>query len=151
MATESEREGGKNIAYAILNSFVIYVSGKSPPRDDEWDAYMTFVEEGGMLDGVARSYLIVTDGGSPTISQQKVMHERIQRALDAAPRSLKAAIVTPSTFARGTGNALNNWSPIFKVFEPAQMADVYTYLGIPPAYRQEIETLVEALRATLRP
>jgi hypothetical protein len=58
----------KNIAYAILNAFVIYVGGKSPPRDDEWAAYMDFVEEGGMLEGVARSYLIITDGGSPSIA-----------------------------------------------------------------------------------
>lgn len=141
----------KNIAFATLNSYVVYVGGKRPPRDDEWMHYLDALEQAGMIDGVARRYLIITDGGSPTLAQQKIMHERIHRALAASPGSLKAALVTPSTFARGVGVALTQQSPIFKLFRPEEMPDVYAYLGIPPAFVKQIERLVESLRATLTP
>lgn len=141
----------KNIAYAILNSYVIYVGGRRPPRDDEWLELFDFVDQSGMTEGVARRCLLISDGGSPSLAQQKLMLERIQRPLEVAPGSIKAAIVTPSTFARGVALALSQLSPIFKTFRPDEMAQAYVYLGITPAFAEQIERVVQSLRATLTP
>jgi hypothetical protein len=141
----------KNIAFATLNSYVIYVGGRRPPRDDEWIELFDFVEQSGMTDGVARRCLTISEGGSPSLAQQKIMFERIHRTLEMAPGYIKVAIVTPSTFARGVGLALSLLSPSFKVFRPDEMAQAYAYLGITPAFAGEIERIVQSLRATLTP
>jgi hypothetical protein len=92
----------KNFAYGRVDRFVVVVHGDEPPTDEVWKEYIEYTFSGAVARDVVR-HLVVTEGASPTSAQRKLLQEKTADFLDADPMSVRAAIVTTSTFARGIG------------------------------------------------
>jgi hypothetical protein len=139
----------KNFAYGRVDRFVVVVHGDEPPTDDVWKEYMDYTFSGANARDVVR-HLVVTEGASPTSAQRKLLQERTADFLDADPMSVRAAIVTTSTFARGIVTAIGWIVDAPKAFAPDKLEDAMRYLGIPMNYYEPIKTMVATLQGELR-
>jgi hypothetical protein len=139
----------KNFAYGRVDRFVVVVHGEEPPTDEVWEEYIKYTFQGAAARDVVR-HLVVTEGASPTSAQRKLLQERTAEFLDADPMSVRAAIVTPSTFARGIVTAISWIVDAPKAFSPDKLEDAMDHLGIPRDHYAEIKKMVTQLQAELK-
>jgi hypothetical protein len=140
----------RNMAFGVVNAYVVVVHNEHAPTDEEWAEYVQLNGSLGTDHGVTTHYLIVTDGGSPSAAQRKVLFDVIGPILKKHPTVMRCAVITSSTFTRGIVSAMHIIHPSLRAFSPADLGSAYTYLGIPPAYVREIEALIASLKARLR-
>lgn len=138
----------KNFAYGRVDRFVIVVHGEDPPTDDVWREYLDYTFNGATVKDVVR-HLVVTRGASPTSAQRKLLQERASVLLDEHPSSVRAAIVTPSTFARGVVAAISWIIDAPRAFAPDKLPDAMSYLDIPMEYYPQIQGMVKTLQGAL--
>jgi hypothetical protein len=139
----------RNFAYGRVDRFVVVVHGTEPPTDEVWREYIEGTFQGAAARDVVR-HLVVTEGASPTSAQRKILQEKIAEFLDADPMSVRAAIITPSTFARGIVTAISWIVDAPKAFAPEKLEDAMQYLGIPLNHVAEIRDMVNELRTELK-
>lgn len=140
----------KNMAFGIIDVFVVVVHNDQTPSDDDWRAWVEWNHKNVVEKGLIGRYLIVSEGGAPTAAQRKMLHETMAPPLKKDPAWIKTAVVTPSTFVRGVMTAMSWLDPIFRAFSPQDIASAYKYLGIPPDYHPGIERMIASLRAEIR-
>jgi hypothetical protein len=138
----------KNFAYGRVDRFVVVVHGEDPPTDDVWKEYLDYTFNGATAKDVVR-HLVVTRGASPTSAQRKLLQERASVLLDENPISVRAAIVTPSTFARGVVAAISWIIDAPRAFAPDKLPDAMSYLDIPMEYYTQIQSMVKTLQGAL--
>jgi hypothetical protein len=139
----------KNFAYARVDRFVVVVQGDEPWSDDVWKEYIDYTFKDANARDVVR-HLVVTEGASPTSSQRKLLQERTADFLDADPMSVRAAVVTSSTFARGIVTAIGWIVDAPRAFAPDKLEDAMRYLGVPMNHYEPIKTMVQTLQQELR-
>lgn len=139
-----------NFAYGRVEQFLVVVHGDAPPSDEVWEEYLKFTFENKTSKDIVR-HLVVTQGASPTAAQRRLLQERAALLLDENPVSVRAAIVTPSTFARGIVTAISWIIDAPRAFAPEKLADALKYLDIPaehlPAIRDMVTKLEQELNA----
>ena len=140
----------RNMAVGKVNAFVVVVHNKRSPKDEEWHEYLQVGYGMGVDHGTLARYLVLTDGGAPTLKQQRILSDTLSPVLRQHPSALRVAIVTPSTFAYGVVTALSILRMNLRAFTPQDMHGAYEYLGIPPAYFGDVEALIKSLRTQLR-
>jgi hypothetical protein len=138
----------KNFAYGRLDRFVIVVHGDDPPTDDVWKEYLDYTFNGATAKDIVR-HLVVTRGASPTSAQRRLLQERASVLLDEHPTSVRAAIITPSTFARGVVAAISWIIDAPRAFAPDRLADAMSYLDVPMEYYTEIQNMLKTLQRAL--
>jgi hypothetical protein len=138
----------KNFAYGRVEQFLVVVHGAEPPTDEVWEEYLKFTFENKTSKDIVR-HLVITQGASPTSTQQKLLEERASVLLDANPVSVRAAIVTPSSFARGIVTAISWIIDAPRAFAPDKLADAMKYLDIPLEHYEAIEGMVRKLQQEL--
>jgi hypothetical protein len=138
----------KNLAYGRVDRFVVVVHGKEPPTDEEWNEYLDFTFKGAAAKDVVR-HLVVTEGAAPSSAQRRELQERASECLDQDPMSVRAAIITPSTFVRGVVTAMSWIVDTNRAFAPDKLDDAMKYLGIPLEHFAEIEKMVRTLQGEL--
>jgi hypothetical protein len=139
----------KNFAYGRVDRFVVVVHGDEPPTDEVWKEYIEYTFSGAVARDVVR-HLVVTEGASPTSAQRKLLQEKTADFLDADPMSVRAAIVTSSTFARGIVTAIGWIVDAPRAFSPDKIEDAMKYLGIPMNYYEPIKKMVGTLQSELQ-
>lgn len=139
----------RNFAYGRVDRFVVVVHGDEPPTDEVWKEYIDYTFSGAAARDVVR-HLVVTEGASPTSAQRKLLQERTADFLDADPMSVRAAVVTSSTFARGIVTAIGWIVDAPRAFAPDKLEDAMRYLGIPMNHYEPIKAMVTTLQSELR-
>jgi hypothetical protein len=137
----------KNLGVGKVNAFVVVVHNDRAPSDEEWQAYIDFTVRH-FERGMHVRFLITTTGGAPTVSQQKkIIDWAISHSKD--PDAVRSAVVSSSTYARGTVQVVHQRGPNVRSFPPDNMAGALAFLGVPPAYHKQIAELEASLRAQL--
>jgi hypothetical protein len=138
-----------NFAYGRVDRFIIVVHGETAPTDEVWKEYLDYTFNHATSRDIVR-HLVMTRGASPTSSQRKALQERAAVLLDENPISVRAAIVTPSTFARGIVTAISWIIDAPRAFAPDKIRDAMTYLDIPMEHFDGIQAMVKSLEDALR-
>lgn len=138
-----------NFAYGRVDKFLVVVHGDAQPSDEEWEEYLKFTFENKTSKDIVR-HLVVTKGPSPTAAQRKLLEERASVLLDENPVSVRAAIVTPSTFARGIVTAISWIIDAPRAFAPEKLSDALKYLDIPEEHLPAIRGMVAKLEQELQ-
>src|SRR5687768_2000767 len=131
--------GVRNMAFGVVNAYVILVHNKHAPKDEEWDEYVQFNRERGLEYGLPSGFLIVSDGGTPTPEQRKALHDAITPIRGKQAAGMKIAIVTQATFVQGIVRAMHTINAAFqaRAFSPGDTRGACAYLQVPPSYLQE--------------
>ena len=138
-----------NFAYGRVDRFIIVVHGETAPTDEVWKEYLDYTFNHATSRDIVR-HLVITRGASPTSSQRKLHQERAAVLLDENPISVRAAIITPSTYARGIVTAISWIIDAPRAFAPKQLEDAMKYLDIPKEHLASIQTMVDTLEDALR-
>jgi hypothetical protein len=120
------------------------VLGFETPTNRDWQRWMDLLE-GALRENVTILRLIVTDGGGPTASQRAAL-ERI-----SSEAQTRAALITPSTLARGIFTAVSWFHPknTMAAFRPGQLDEALRFLGVGAEKKAELDRIIAELRADL--
>ncbi len=136
----------KTIKWGEVQGCIVLVHGVAAPTDDEWTAYLDFLQVYLRPNPTHPRFLVVTAGGTPSPTQRKRMEALSGRMLYAS----RVAIVTGSTFARGVVTAFSLVSPGYKAFDPKAIDKAFEFLEQPPSRAETIKRLVESWQSELR-
>jgi hypothetical protein len=135
------------LAYELVgNCFVLAVS-KESPGDDEWNAYITFVQSH-LKKGMLPVALIASAGGGPTAAQRARLNDMTKKA--GLVNTLKAAVLTDSLLVRGMATALAWIVPGYRAFPPAEIGAALEFLGVSGAASAQVKLLVPKLQDKLK-
>lgn len=140
----------KNMAVGNVGSFTVLVHNKCTPRDDEWDRYLELALRNAGPGATVRS-LVVTYGGTPTITQQRRMLDLLAQRFENTPVITISAVISHSTFVQGTVTAMGWHYPGIRAFSPDKREEAFAYMGVPRAYFDDVHKLIDALKAELDP
>jgi hypothetical protein len=138
-----------HFAYGRVDQFLVVVHGDVPPTDEVWEEYLKFTFENKTSKDIVR-HLVITQGASPTAAQRRLLQERAAVLLDENPVSVRAAIVTPSTFARGIVTAISWIIDAPRAFAPEKLSEALKYLDIPEEHLTAIRGMVTKLDEELK-
>lgn len=123
------RVGGvKTLLFERLADLVLLVHGESEPTDEEWDGYVSMLQDTSRAHGAIR-LLVLTDGAGPNVTQRKRISE--------FEGDLSTTVVTRSRVARGIVTAIGWLGANIKAFPPEQIGDAFRYLDITDEAEQE--------------
>ncbi len=115
----------KTLAYGNIGHCVLFVAGKHPLDDREWDGYVQFLGET-LVPGSNPVCLVLTEGAGPTATQRQRLNEVIAPVF----REFKTAVITSSHIARGILTAMSWIYPVYHVFSPGEIDAALRFLGI---------------------
>lgn len=134
----------KTLAFGKAAGCIVFVSGKYPLDNSEWDAYARFLRAE-LVPDANNSGLIFTEGAGPTASQRQLLNE----VLAPVVHNLKAAVMTSSALARGILTAMSWIYPVYQAFSPTETDEAIHFLGLPQHAAPEVKQLLYKLRAEL--
>lgn len=114
--------------------------GLEDPHPDDWKEYVEALRES--TKSLAATLLVVTDGPGPSAVQRDMLKEM-------APGSLRTAVVTGSSVARGIVTLLSWFHDSIRAYAPAEIDRAFDYLTVADSERPLILKTVAALRAQL--
>jgi hypothetical protein len=134
----------KTLAFGKAGDCIVFVSGKEPLDNREWDAYARFLQVE-LVPGARTSCLIFTEGSGPTAAQRQLLNE----VLAPVVHNAKAAVMTSSVLARGIVTAMSWIYPVYKAFSPTETDEAIHFLGLAQQATPEIKQLLHKLRMEL--
>lgn len=134
----------KTLAFGKVAGCIVFVSGKYPLDNGEWDAYARFLRAE-LVPHAHNSGLIFTEGSGPTASQRQLLNE----VLAPVVHNLKAAVMTSSALARGIVTAMSWIYPVYKAFSPSETDEAIQFLGVPQHSAPAVKQLLHKLRLEL--
>ena len=129
-----------NIAHEWISECFVAVRGKGSPTPAEWEEYLAGIARG-LQEGRPARCLVLTQGSSPTPAQRVGLAERI---VTVEP-SLRVAVLTSSTFARGVVDALSTAHPGYRTFAPSALDEALDYLGVRVSAAADVKTTLDRL------
>lgn len=134
----------KTISWTFMNGIFVSVHSDIPPSDEEWDTQIAECVQAAQA-GELRAGFVMTEGrGGPNALQRGRLEEQ------AVLQKLPVAIITRSLFIRGVVTALRWLNKEMGAFQPSEIHQAFSYLGIEdPAERAEIRHTAARLRRRL--
>jgi hypothetical protein len=132
----------RNLVYESTPDCLVVVRGRETPTDEEWRGYLRLIERT-IAETVPARALVITLGGSPTPQQRMQLND----VLAPVEATVRVAVLTASTYARGVVSVLSAENPGYRVFSPAEMDAALTYLGVRPSLTPALLEVVDRLRA----
>jgi hypothetical protein len=133
-----------NIAHEWTAECFVAVRGRGAPTAEEWEAYLSSIARG-LQDGRPPRCLVLTQGTSPSPAERMGLAEQIA----PVEASLKVAVITLSTYARGVVDALSTTHPGYRTFAPADLDQALEYLGVRVSALAEVKATLARLAGTL--
>jgi hypothetical protein len=114
------------IRFGLVEDCVLFIQ-RGPATDEEWGRYIEFLRR--TLEAAATLFpgLVVSDSG-PTPKQRKLLEGVSERHA-----SMRVAVITDSTFARGVTNALSMVRPTYRAFSSKDTDAALAYLKLRPS------------------
>jgi hypothetical protein len=137
----------KSLAFGKIGGCIVFVGGKRPYDDGEWEAYVKFIK-GEFIPGSKPICLVHADSAGPTAEQRQIVNE----VIGPVKKEVKAAVMTSSQIARGIVTAMSWMYPVYRAFSPSQVDEAIAFLGVAepsvPAVKQLLADLkIEVQRA----
>ena len=137
----------KTLAYEKLGNCIVFVGGRHPFDNTEWDTYSHFLEttfaEGAKTD--TKFVCIVLTEIGPTGAQR----QRLNDALAPVFKTFKTAVLTSSHLARGILTAMSWIYPVYRAFNSSELDDALAYLELDENLRPVVQKTVETLKGQL--
>lgn len=126
-----------------VENFSILVHSKSPPDDESWNAYTTYLHT---LDASPNT-LVVTEGGAPNKKQR----QQLNNVFKDTDKKVKTAVLTDKLMPRMAIHAIAIlFSPGIRSFKPIQFKEAMNYIEAPPRLHEKMEEMVQALQNKLK-
>lgn len=133
---------GKSLGFERVGQCYLYISANRPQIDSDWVQYIEWLK--GMLrPGMNITCVVYERGNGPNAAQRKQLQEV------TAPVTLKVAVITPSTAARGAVTALSWFKPGYKAFSPAEMDGAMDFLGLKGPDAQIVKQTIQKIVTSL--
>jgi nucleoid-associated protein YgaU len=132
----------KNVAFVMVDNFLISAYGENAPTEEEGRANLEFFKS---LDLSKVKLLIFTRGGAPTAAQRKDFNDALRGV------QLVTAVVTDTNLVRGVVTALSWFNPKISAFANSAVTDAFRYLEIPPSRYDHFIREAAKLQAEVAP
>jgi hypothetical protein len=134
----------KTIAFARAAGCVVLVHSEAQPSDDEWHRYLKVLEQW-FSEMTPQRLLVVSEGGTPTPRQRKLMAAGVQGRFP----DTETAVLTGSTFVRGVMHAFSFFNPHYRAFDLGAIDAALDHLRVPRSAFDAVKRCVDACRAEL--
>jgi hypothetical protein len=134
----------KTLAFGKAGDCIIFVCGKHPIDNGEWDSYLFFLEDQFGTRG-RYNFLVFTGGAGPTAGQRQKVNDVIAPVVD----NIKAAVLTSSQLARGIVTVLAWIFPVYHAFTPDQVDEAIQFLGVAEPDAPKVKQLLADLQEEL--
>jgi len=137
----------KTLAYEKIGNCIVFVGGRHPFDNTEWDTYSRFLEttfEEGAKTDTKFVCLVLTEVG-PTGAQR----QRLNDALAPVFKTFRTAVLTSSHLARGILTAMSWIYPVYRAFTSTELDAEIEYLNVDTSMRATVKKIVEDLKAEL--
>lgn len=129
----------RTLAFKVLPHCVVVVGSAVAPNDADWQAYIDGCRP--LVDKpTVPPFLIVTDGGSPSPTQRKMVYDIVK------DKVIRQAVITPSKLTVGIITAISWFNKGIKAFAPDKLDAAFEYLEIDPTKRAGLMAEVTALQ-----
>jgi hypothetical protein len=125
----------------VSGRFIVFVHGIENPSDEDWNGAMRLL--GGLLEHPNPGCLVFTLGAAPNAAQRA----RLKQV--TGDRTLRIALLTPSSTARTVGVAIRWFNPEFRAFEPNALDAALDHLGASADERRRVRQLLGELKGEL--
>lgn len=115
----------KNLAFKVIDDWVISVHNENSPTDAECQSGIHALRA---VNPDRARMLTFTWGGAPTPTQRRRLTEALRG------RDMVTAIVSDAQLVRGAATAMSWFNRRIKVFAMAAAEEAFYYVGIPPSH-----------------
>jgi hypothetical protein len=131
-----------NMAVTSIANIGIAVFTANPPSNEEWEHMLDVMRK---ADYTRFRGISFSDGGAPTTTQRKKMHEV------TGGRSVPSVVITASSFTRAVVTAMSWFNPSIRAYSPEQLDEALHHLNVGAAEFGLIKLEVRKLAAKLGP